>query len=311
MDDTADAPIIVGADGSRSGLTAVEAAARAAATFGRALHIIHAFNWLPTAPGDALPCMCAHADAAIDEAVDVATRAAPGIAVTVRRVEGSATTNLLRAARNAALLVVRGGEHDARICLSAECGVLQLAARAPCSVLITRDEPATGEPIVVGVDRSAAADTVLDFAFSAAAATGKPLVVVHVVETSTPPSLRIDDLTELVDRVERRRWAYAVAARVRARWGEPAQVLREESAQAGLLVLGPRGERLGRGLLGPVAQSLVHHGTAPLVIVRGAPVDRRIPRARTARAVAIAQSPGRIPPQGSADHPVGPGRAPQ
>jgi nucleotide-binding universal stress UspA family protein len=147
---------------------------------------------------------------------------------------------------------------------------MQLAARASCSVLITRNRPGVGGPIVVGVDRSAAAAGVLDFAFAAAALWGEPLVVVQAVD-SVPGRARDDHhLDDLVDHVECFARTRAVAATVRARSGDPADVLCSESAQAGLVVVGPRGEHLGRGLLGPVAQTLLHHAAAPLIIVRGA-----------------------------------------
>ena len=267
MRDSGIAPVIVGADGSRSSRNAIGIAARHAALSGRPLRIIHAFNWIPTMRADDLLRVRDMAEEIVDEAHRLALGAAPGVCVSVHLREGPATTILLREARSAALLVIGDGGLNACTCLNAECGAAQLAARAPCTVLVTRNKACTGGPIVVGVDCSTAGTGVLDFALTTAATTGAPLVVVQVAE---PPADTCGaDLppTDLVDELERRACEYA-AAEVRRCSGDPADVLLRESAHAGLLVVGPRGERLGRGLLGPVAQTLLHHSAAPVAIVR-------------------------------------------
>jgi nucleotide-binding universal stress UspA family protein len=284
------APVVVGVDGSVSSLNAVRAAARQASAFGCPLHIVHAFNWLPTM--HSLPgCQDRDlADDMIDEAVRLASEVAPDIAITTLMTEGSSTTVLLREARMAALLVIGDGGVGTCTCLPTGSSVVQLAARAPSTVLIARAGQGVGGPIVVGVDRSAVALRVLDFAFTAAARLGTALVVV-TAEDSPSDGADDRDRRRLVDDVARRADSHGVPAAVRSLPGDPADVLRAESRGAEMLVVGPRGDYVGRGLLGPVTQTLLHHATVPLVIVRrpmsvpvpGAPaptIPARIVRAR-------------------------------
>jgi nucleotide-binding universal stress UspA family protein len=261
------APVVVGVDGSVSSFNAVRAAARQAGTYGCPLHIVHAFNWLPTM--HSLPgCQDRDlADDMMDEAVRLASEVAPDIAITTLMTEGSSTTVLLREARIAALLVIGDGGVGTCTCLPTGSSAVQLASRAPSTVLIARAGRGAGGPIVVGVDRSAVAARVLDFAFTAAARQGTALVVVSAEDA---PSDRAGDRDRrrLVDDVARRADSRGVRAAVRSLPGDPADVLRAESAGAEMLVVGPRGDHVGRGLLGPVTQTLLHHATVPLAIVR-------------------------------------------
>ena len=266
MPQTSAAPVVVGTDGSPSSVNAVRAAARQAAMYGRPLRIVHAFNWIPTMrnlPG----CQARErADDVLDEAVRLAGGVAPGVPITARMIEGSSTTALLREARTAALLVIGDGKLGAHTWLPSDCGAVQLASRAPCTVLVARARQVDAGPIVVGVDRSAAAVRVLDVAFTVAARRGTSLVVVCVQES--PSATGRDDVQALVDDVERRAATSVVPVTVRTATGDPADVLRTASVDAELLVVGPRGDHLGRGLLGPVTQTLLHHASAPLFIVR-------------------------------------------
>ena len=266
MPQTSAAPVVVGTDGSPSSVNAVRAAARQAAMYGRPLRIVHAFNWLPTMrhlPG----CQARErADDVLDEAVQLAGGVAPAVPITARMIEGSSTTALLREARTAALLVIGEGKIGTHTWVPSDCGAVQLASRAPCTVLVARARQVDAGPMVVGVDRSAAAVRVLDVAFTVAARRGASLIVVCVQESPSPTGR--DDVQALVDDVERRAATSVVPVTVRTATGDPADILRAASVHAELLVVGPRGDHLGRGLLGPVTQTLLHHAPAPLFIVR-------------------------------------------
>jgi nucleotide-binding universal stress UspA family protein len=266
MYDTSATRVVVGADGSPSSGSAVRIAARQASLYGCPLRIVHAFNWAPTMahlPGCEARML---ADELVDRCVRLAAHVAPEITVDTHLVEGSSTTALLREARTAALLVVGDGGLGSRTCLPTESGTVRLAACAPCTVLIARARQRVDGPIVVGVDQSAVAGRVLDHAFVAAARQGTALLVVRAVPSSS--STADAEVRALVEDVRRRAELSAVRATVQVTVGDPADVLRRESAQAGMLIVGPRGDHLGRGLLGPVTQTLLHHASVPLVVVR-------------------------------------------
>ncbi|MFD1371055.1 universal stress protein [Actinoplanes sichuanensis] len=139
---------------------------------------------------------------------------------------------------------------------------VQLAARAFGSVVVTRAWPAPEGPVLVGVDGSAAAEPVLDFAFDAAAQRRHWLLVVHVLESGN----RADALERMV---ASRALASGIDARLRVLDGDPTAVMARESQEASLIVVGARGRAPFHGLLGSVAQTLLHHGRASVAVVRG------------------------------------------
>ncbi|GAA3337466.1 hypothetical protein GCM10020358_13840 [Amorphoplanes nipponensis] len=148
---------------------------------------------------------------------------------------------------------------------------MHVAARAACSVLIARAGHPPGRCVVVGVNGSSASERALDFAFDTAARSGAGLVVVRAGGGGGD-----DQRRHLADLVGVREDKYRIRARTRVLPHDPAAALVAESAQAGLLIVGARGRQRYGGLLGSVAQTLLHHSSAPLVLVRTlvtAPVD--------------------------------------
>ncbi|HEU4349724.1 MAG TPA: universal stress protein, partial [Actinoplanes sp.] len=110
----------------------------------------------------------------------------------------------------------------------------------------------------------------LDFAFDAAARRGANLVVLRAATSATGAGAEDhDEFSYLADLVAPREDKYRVTARIRVLQGDPAAVLVAEAERAGLVIVGARGQRPYGGLLGSAAQALLHHCSAPLILVRG------------------------------------------
>ncbi|MDT7579971.1 MAG: hypothetical protein QOK35_1235 [Pseudonocardiales bacterium] len=137
--------------------------------------------------------------------------------------------------------------------------------------------------IVVGVDGSAGSRKALTWAAAEAAIHGSDLVVVNVWEhTLLPPAGSVsvseryvpdpsqrtaDDLLQVIK--EELGDEPPVPVQPRVKQGRTAKVLIEESADADLLVVGPRGHGGFAGLvLGSVSQHVAAYAKCPVVVVR-------------------------------------------
>ncbi|GAA0496345.1 universal stress protein [Paractinoplanes deccanensis] len=251
-------PVAAGVSGSPASYQAVKVAAREASALGCALRLAHAVSYRP---GVVDPPHLARA--MLRQAAAIAERIAPGLPVTTQLLEGDPVHGLLRLSRRSALIVVGDGNLNDRVCLPTGATAVQLAARSFSDVLVTRAAPAPYGPVVVGVNGSAVSDAALGTAFGEAAHRSLGLVVVHVGTARE----RVHELEDLVAE-----WAAGrgVEAELRSLTGDPATVLCRESRHASLVVVGARGDQPYHGLLGSVAQTLLHHGRPPIVLVRGA-----------------------------------------
>ncbi|WP_433788608.1 universal stress protein [Actinoplanes sp. CA-252034] len=257
MNTSASARVVAGVSGSPAGRRAVEAAAREAERRNCPLHLAHTFNLLSDDAEDPRA-----AREVLSRAAVVAASVAPDIRITTELVEGHPLPSLLRLSRRAVLTVIGDGDLNDLTFMPREATAVQLAARAFGSVLVTRAAPVPPGPVVAGLDDSLSAEAVLHYAFNAAAHRGSGLIVVHVSEAGS----RTGDLDEVVASRARK---YGVDARLRVLTGDPTAVMVRQSEQASLIVVGARGRFPYRGLLGSVAQTMLHHGHAPVAIVRG------------------------------------------
>jgi len=140
------------------------------------------------------------------------------------------------------------------------------------------------ETIVVGVDGSDGSTAALEFAAEEAALRKAPLRIVAawdvpaaVYGSGFTPAVDAGTLEALGGRMQELAEEAAEAAKklqpsieveAAAVAGQPADVLLERAAGAGLIVVGRRG--LGGFktlLLGSVSQQVVHHATCPVVVV--------------------------------------------
>jgi len=137
--------------------------------------------------------------------------------------------------------------------------------------------------IVVGVDGSPGSRKALTWAAAEAADHGSDLVVINVWEhTLMPPAGSVsvseryvpdssqrtaDELTQVIH--EELGDEPPVFVQPVVKQGRPAKVLIEESANADLLVVGPRGHGGFVGLvLGSVSQHVAAYAKCPVVVVR-------------------------------------------
>jgi nucleotide-binding universal stress UspA family protein len=281
--------IIVGTDGSRHSLGAVEWAAEEAALRGAPLRVVHAMapwiydknvdprllgvrEWLLTSGEDC-----------VRTAVEAARARAPGVEADGRTVPGGASRALLDQARDAALIVL--GSHGVGTVAGLLLGstALQVVAHTPVpAVVIRHTDPVARREIVVGVDGPPVGEPALAFAFEEAGLRGALLRAVHV--WSDPGSAGPGGMTPLVYDVtavtaqHTRRLNDALTVwrekypdvRVAAEvvHGRPVRILAGFSARADLLVVGTRGRGGFAGLLlGSVSHGLLHHAHCPLAVV--------------------------------------------
>jgi nucleotide-binding universal stress UspA family protein len=137
--------------------------------------------------------------------------------------------------------------------------------------------------IVVGVDGSAGSRKALTWAAAEAASHGSDLVVVNVWEhTLLPPAGSVsvsehyvpdpsqrtaEDLLQVIK--EELGDEPPVLVQPRVKQGRPAKVLIEESVDADLLVVGPRGHGGFAGLvLGSVSQHVAAYAKCPVAVIR-------------------------------------------
>ncbi|GIJ81333.1 Nucleotide-binding universal stress protein, UspA family [Micromonospora phaseoli] len=261
-----DAPVLVGV-GPDDALPVVRLAAQVAAAHGRALHLLHAFNW---AAFDAPAVSGSRTDAEqlIAQAVAAVNESEPGLPVTTEIAEGSAVANLVRRSEVAFLVVVGdGGMAHCDRCIPADSPAVQVAARADCPVLVARRDPPPAGPVLVGVDGSASAEVALSWAFACAARHSSRLLAIWVVNSDEAIEEATERLGELVSRYRLGHHDTAVECHVIR--GEPGEVLVDQSRSAQLVVVAARGEEPWRGMLGAVSQSLLYHAPAPVIVVRG------------------------------------------
>jgi nucleotide-binding universal stress UspA family protein len=282
------AAIVVGIDGSAPSLHALDWATREAVARHRPLRIVHAFQWPLTNELMGLPAVgppdagLQHAaERVLSAAAERARAATPTLAISTDLLADMPAAALIDASHDADLLVVgHRGLGGFTGLLLGSVGV-QTATHAACPVIVIRDSddgyggagPAVGQ-VVVGVDDSDLASVAVDFAFAHAALHGLGVVAVHAYQR--PPVPPPD--------------ASWVAAGYRDKYpdvpvqeklvhGRPAAVLVAESAGAALTVVGSRGRGGFTGLLlGSTSQSVLHHATGPVAIVRQRWDSGRSPR---------------------------------
>ena len=276
--------IVVGIDGSRDGLLALDWAVDLAARRTWSVRAVHvADDDRPAHPLGAAP----DGDDAIEVLEDAADELA-GLGFTDATLEvrhGHPARVLLDVSRSAALLVIgrRGRGGFAELTLGSISQVC--TALAQTSLVVVPDDwrPGEGElgMIVVGVDGSDDCQAALGFAFEVAAERGAELTIVHVArvpEDYPPPSVWVDpddapwqhEGRALVDH-SLAGWPAKypqVVFRTHCRPGHPVQVLAQHSTAADLVVVGGVGRSEFTPLrLGSVSRGLLHHTRCPVAIV--------------------------------------------
>ncbi|MCT7356676.1 universal stress protein [Streptomyces sp. 15-116A] len=285
--------VVVGVDGSASGLAAVEAAAREARLRGAGLRVVHAFFWpamhVPLGPSPVGPPeggLRNMADRLVREAVERARVTAPEVEVSHVVVTGEPLTVLESQSRGAELVVVGSRGMGGFVGLLVGSTAVHLAAHGRCPVLVVREQPHEGGPVVVGVDGSAAGEQAVEFAFAEAALRKAPLVALHAWTTwnaplpppkdasmpyaNPPGALAGEEERLLAEALAGHQERYPdVVVEHKVVQGGTREALIEASRSAQLVVVGARGRGGFAGLLlGSVSQALLHHADCPVAVVR-------------------------------------------
>ncbi|WP_149203832.1 universal stress protein [Actinotalea subterranea] len=308
---THDDVVLVGVDGSPASLHAADWAAAFARAHGLGLHLVCSYA-VPSFTAAALDGGYAALDdsaiadgarAVLDEAV---ARLVPtGLRVTSAVATGDATAVLIDLSRGAAAIVVgtrgRGGFAERLLGTVSSA----LPAHAHCPTVVVPFRAANGEGtdpamwpvatghsqvrrIVVGVDGSPAAEAALEVALREAEAWGAELTAVAGVPVGTGAGLlawlpaAVDHETVLRDVaegldvvVDRALEGHPdVSVRRHVLDGTGAALLTEFSTAVDLVVVGSRGRGGFAGLLlGSTSQTVLHHASCPVMVVRSAVRD--------------------------------------
>ncbi|MFI6264031.1 universal stress protein [Micromonospora sp. NPDC051006] len=264
---SADAAVLVGL-GSDRDLGVVRLAAQEAAAHRRPLHLLHTFDWQAAFAADSVAAPRDQAEDLITRAAQLAHQIEVGLTVRSEIVEGAMLPTLIRRSEAAFLLAVGdGGMAGSAECVPSDAPAVQLAARAGCPLMVVRGEPPPKGPVLVGVDGSPSSNLALEWALECAALRCAELLALRVVEPDEDTQAVTDAVTEVMDRYAARRTD--VAAECRVVEGDPGQVLVDTSRSAQVALVAARGDEPGRGMLGTVAQSLLYHSPAPVMVVRG------------------------------------------
>ncbi len=186
----------------------------------------------------------------------------------------SAADAILTEASNAELVVLGSKVHSKLGAALLGSVATAVTAKAPCPVVVVRGVSAAG-PVLVGTDGSGDSEAAVLFGFEEAARSGRDLQVVYCWQPQNHHEAPIDSAEGLLrnwlaESLEPYRDKYpGVRVRAEVVAGRPAAVLAERSSGSSLVVVGSRGRGGVAGLLlGSVSQSLLHHASCPVAVVR-------------------------------------------
>ncbi|MGW5309601.1 universal stress protein [Nocardia thailandica] len=287
---SADAPIVVGTDGSDGAAAAVRWAARTAADRGRRLHIVSCSDFLDATPPPDVGATLAYttmqdlrldAERALTVAREIAVDTVPDIEPGTEVRTGGAAAVLVDLSRTAHLLVLGTTESAGR---AAHLGstLLAVTAHARGGVVVVRGAAGrTGGPVVVGVDGSPVGEPAVAAAFAEAAQREAELVAVHAWSDLSAGQFAGTGYLELPVADFETGEAALLSERL-AGWSEkypevrvrrevvlcgPRERLGEWSRTAQLIVVGSRGRGGFRGLLfGSTGNWLIQHAECPVLI---------------------------------------------
>ncbi|MEO5983319.1 MAG: universal stress protein [Pedococcus sp.] len=310
--DTNHRTIVVGIDLSDTSDLALEWAAQEAERRSCDLTVVHTYS-LPTYPaaraGVPGGTVVTELDDSVREsAVASTTHAAeriqaahPGLEVSVQTAAGSPGEALVRASREAGLVVVGSRGLGAFRGLLMGSVSTHVCAQSHCPVVVVHESPSRSLPdarVVVGVDGTRTSAAALAFAFEQAASRDVGLTVVHTWQldategASASMAWSVD--WEQAGEQERSVVAEAVAGfgeqyptvdvRRDVAPGHPVEELERQSENACLLVVGTRGRGVVSGWVkGSVSQAVVRAAHCPVAVVHPAEPDPSVPKKKRDR----------------------------
>ncbi|WP_189309466.1 universal stress protein [Streptomyces brasiliensis] len=277
-------PLVVGVDGSRFSLHAVDWAIDEAARHGLPLRLVNASLWehyegRPTA------------DDIVDAAAERVRRRNPDVKVDTEVLPADPVDALLHEGRNATIVVTGSRGRGGLKGMLLGSVSLAVAGRASGPVVVVRGERTEGDgaepdgarrPVVLGAGDPGTSGAATWFAFREAAARGCGLEIVrawrrpahvtaeHPLIAGDPAHGHQERASLLIDALLRGPVTEYPDVRVHRSVveGLTRQVLLQRSATADLLVLGVRRSHSRGGLqLGRVAHAVLHHAECPVAVV--------------------------------------------
>jgi nucleotide-binding universal stress UspA family protein len=281
--DVVNSPIVVGIDGSESASIAMEWAAQEAATDGWPLRLVNAYEQIPLVP--TMVTRTAHevAEELLREARErLESRGYASLDVSTAARHGFPSRVLVREAARARALVV--GREGAGLFTEMRLGSTSLAcathARVPVIVIPGTWQlvPHAQRVITLCVDGSSRCQAAIEYAFSTASRWKARLVAMFAMRPTE--QLVADALVIDEGSLAAARWMVSSqVAEWRAKFpdvdvtevvevGHPAALIKEQAADADLVVVGGCGHGAVTGLpLGSVAHAVLHHVDRPIAIV--------------------------------------------
>lgn len=291
-------PVVVGVDTSRRARAAALWAAVEAALRGVALDLVHSSPPPPSSAVDVPSPRGSAAPAAQRLLHDISRaclRVAPSLTVRTHLEVIPASGALVRWSAKAQLVVVghHGVSNFTGLMVGSVCA--SLGERAECPVVVVRSSgsavPAHHGPVLLAVTGATGEDSVIDFAFSAAARAHRPLIAVRTWWTDLDEDF-LGGLFEATSHVERQlaqvrdevskalepaqRDYPDVATTIRVSHDRPGPTLLAEVDRnhSQLLVIASNDRGVPARLLGPTARTMLHHAACPVAIV--APARRAV-----------------------------------
>ncbi|WP_405839734.1 universal stress protein [Streptomyces sp. NBC_01518] len=264
-------PVVVGVDGSQSGMAAVEAAAQEAERIGAELRLTHAFAWSSDQVSPGVPPWDRGGTGArrvvkgaMAEARRWALRAAPDVRVTQEVLLGSPVAVLESGSRDACLVVVGNHPTGRAGSLRSDSVAGQLAAHGRSPVLVVRGRPDPSGPVVLVGGRGQEVPAAVEFAYAQASARGADLVVLDSTTVRDSRARRgfADTLS-----AQREKYPDVITHHARVRGGLRRAVM-ETSTRAQLIVIGSRSHgRVPAALLSPVGRAARRHADCPVAVI--------------------------------------------
>lgn len=288
---------VVGTDGSERANKAVDWAAERAQARGIALLVLdviaqvplpsrtHALKAMASGP-DYLEHYKARAQQRLDKVLAQVREKYPNVEVAGQVVQGNPSYVLAEASRDAFLVVVGARGQGAPMSVKLLGGVSDAVAthsHGPIAVITDEAIENPGGPVVVGVDDSPAAKGAIAFAFETAHARGVPLVAINAWDFGAYDAYNadvwefsIDEITAGLKKMVEGQLADGkakypeVPVEVRVIRGRAEIALVDESATAGLVVVGSRGRGGFAGLLlGSTSKHVLREAHCPVIVTRG------------------------------------------
>lgn len=276
--------VLVATSGSAASQSAITFAARAAASRGLSLELVHVVTPTVSAgPYGVAP------DVEVREAgrhvlahgEELARRVAPHVDVTTRLLIGSRPDAVVEKAHDADLVVVGAAPHDLMGRLWSGSTVTGIAARATCPVAVIprHHEVSRKGPVLVCLKSTRHAEDLVAVGFAVASETDSALRIVHAWQMLSPydnamaerlptPEWEREEGREIEAMLIDLRMAYpTVPVQVDLVHGSPARVLVEAGRDASVLVISRPAHGGFVHHLGATARAVLREAPCPVLVV--------------------------------------------